>query len=176
MVFRRSGVLAWLYVLLAAAPTTAQNTTLYVMRSEVAGGASCPWPSCDPGPARLIEVDVEGARLRAQTQTPFESSRPHLVASADGRHIAWFGEALGVSRALSVFDRSSRTGARLFGWAPATWPNDFRSIVAHPTEVRAFAAIDNLLFDLSATGMRALDTGGLVRTIDGLSADGHILR
>lgn len=123
----------------------------------------------------MIEIDVEGSRLLRQTLVRSESANPQMVASADGRYVAWLGETFGESRALSVFDRDTGSGGRQRGWAPAVWPDNFRSIVAHPTEVRAFVTIDAQLLELSAAGVRALDTRGPVRTIDGISADGHTL-
>lgn len=164
---------------MAVSPTVgAQSTRLALMRPEVLT-ASCPWQGCDPGPARLIEVDVEGARIESVRRVPIERGEtPLLAATAEGRYLVWLGseEPSGYPPVnLTVHDRVTGTTTVVHRQAPpGSYVRSYR-IVAHPTETRVFARLYHPpTIDASTSGLKGLDVGGEFQTFHGITADGRV--
>ena len=148
------------------------------MRPEVTAQL-CPWQGCDPGPARLIEIDVEGARIESVRRVPIERGEtPLLAATAEGRYLVWLGseEPSGYPPVnLTVHDRATGTTTVVHRQAPpGSYVRSYR-IVAHPTETRVFARLYHPpTIDASISGLRGLDVGGEFQTFHGITADGGV--
>lgn len=173
MNWRSRAVAAAIGALLVEVSAAAQNTTVYVMRPRVDVG-TCPWVTCEPGPPRLVEIDVEGARFRSEAALPADRGGS-LIATADGRYVVVMtGGTLTSGPRLSVFDRTSSITSPVFDWPIPTDPFRISSIVAHPSEVRVFVTSNYSLYEASADGVTPIDVGP-VRQIAGMTVDGHIL-
>jgi hypothetical protein len=103
---RGIGVCAALLFLLSAPSAWAQTRLFLLFAGDT--------PLCSPSdcePARVLEIDVDGRRILADTPVLHarESSTPPVV-TPDGRYLAWIGteNRMSVPSYLSVFDTAAR--------------------------------------------------------------------
>lgn len=170
--------LAMLGLLATFAPAGAQNTTLYLMRPEVTT-AGCPYPGCNPGPARLIEVSVEQARVVSIQSVPLErSGSPILAATAEGRFLVWLGNDAGSHPPVNLvlYDRLSKRAGVVYRSVPRpSLAVPYWRILAHPTQTRIFARLRDVpTIDAGMAGIKPLDLGGESQTLHGITADGRV--
>jgi len=163
------GVLAALLLLLCAVPTSAQ-TRLYILFSG--DGPLCPPTDCEP--PRVVEIDVDGRRLLANT--PVLHARQNAtgpVVTPDGQYLAWMGteSAMTAASYLSVFDTATRWQTPLVRTSVQGMPG---SLFADPTTVRLFSQFQydspmTVIEPQLTRGMAAPCTGA---TLTGLSGNG----
>jgi hypothetical protein len=170
--------LATLGLLVTVTSASAQSTTLYLIRPDVTT-AMCPYAGCNPGPARLIEVSVEDARIVSTRAVPFEhSGSPILAATAEGRYLVWLGNDATSHPpvSLSLYDRVSGTTGVAFRSVPrSSLSVPYYRILAHPTQTRVFARLRDVpTIDAGTAGIKALDLGGESQTLHGITADGRV--
>lgn len=171
----RRVALATLGLLTTFAPARAQNTTLYLMRPEV----TCRYAGCDPGPARLIEVSVEEARVVSSHTVPLErSGAPILAAAAEGRYLVWLGNDANSHPPVNLvlYDRvSKQTGVVYRSMPRASLAVPYYRVLAHPTQTRVFARLRDVpTIDAGMAGIKPIDLGGESQTLHGITADGRV--
>jgi hypothetical protein len=129
-------------------------------------------------PPRLVEIDVETARLITTSDLPFERSPGPLAVTADGRFVAWLGHASPSFHTLSALDRRTGGAAVVAPLLPSggpvfgTYPSN---LLTHPTEVQAFVASNDVLMAIDPQGARGLPLAGPLRDVLAMSRDGSKL-
>ncbi len=145
------------------------------MRPQVFLGR-CPADPCQPGPAQVFEIDVEGARVTAREAVTFEGPHPlRLVATADGRYLVWLGSETETCCHLALYDRVSRSAAIVsrHGGMPTSLFG--APIVAHEREVSVLVQPPGQpLLHASAAGVRAVIPDGRTLQFHGTTSDGRI--
>ena len=142
-------------LLLLLCPSQARGQTrLYLL---FAGDPPpCPPLNCDP--PRVLEIDVDGRRVLADTPVLHarESAAPPVV-TPDGRYVAWMGSEnhTNAPTYLSVFDTASRWQTSLLQTSVQGLQG---ALFADPTAVRLFSQFQygSLVTVVEPQGYRAL--------------------
>jgi hypothetical protein len=160
-------VLGLVSLVLCAAPASAQ-TKLYVLFAG--DGVFCRPTDCEP--PRVLEIDVDGRRVLANT--PVQHARENTtipVVTADGQYLAWIGteNRSTASSYLSVFDTSTRGQIPL---VRTSVRGDAGSLFADATAVRLFSQFQygsplTVLEPQSSRGMAVPCTGAQLAALSG---------
>ena len=164
----------WLVVLWAV-PASAQ-TRLYLM---LAGDHVFTCTPTDCEPSTILDVDVDGRRVLAQTAVLNGRIGWGLSVTPDGQHLVWRGaenisNTIVYDEAISLFDTSTRRQQVV--WSNPVGPTG--PFLMNPAAVRAYAQLGRYdpitVFD--AAGQRLLAGDACTRsTLSGISQDGSRL-
>ena len=147
------GAAAMLLLLSCTRPTSAQ-TRLYILFAG--DGVACPPTDCEP--SRVLEIDVDGRRVLANTPVLYARQYATVpVITADGRYLAWIGteNSTAAPSYLSVFDTMTRWQTPL---ARTSARGISGALFADPAAVRLFSQfqLDSPLTILDPQGTRGM--------------------
>jgi hypothetical protein len=152
--------------------TVADAQTKFFVLLTGATGALCTWTDCEP--SYVVEIDVEGRRILAQTivSNVREDGSPPSI-TPDGRYLMWAGRDGPISpRYFSLFDNVVHTTPAAVRLSNATVTP---SVHAHPTKTRAYVLDGNQVRVLELGADRSFAAGCEYPRLTGLSGDGSRL-